>query len=98
MGRPFSSNPDRRERFRCELYEKQNGNCHLCGDAMTLVRRSRVPGREGPMFATFDHVKPVRERGGNAQRNIKLAHKRCNTIRGHRPVVDAVLELDPACQ
>lgn len=73
-----------REMLRIKLFDKQGGLCWLCMRPMTMRRNggSKVPHD----FATFDHVTPAAN-GGTAHRsNLKLAHRRCNSERGSRPV------------
>lgn len=33
--------------------------------------------------ATLDHIKPRKDGGSNSVTNLRLAHKRCNNLRGH---------------
>lgn len=50
-------------------YKLQHGRCWLCDEAMTLEE------------STWDHVIP-KSCGGLRGENLKLAHARCNRIRG----------------
>ena len=62
-----------------ELRVRDGGDCYLCGRFIT--RRS----------VSMDHVIPV-SRGGNYTReNLRLAHARCNGIKGDR----LLCEIDP---
>lgn len=78
---------ERRERLRVQLFEKQAGLCHLCGEPMTMQRkRGTVVGKN---FATFDHVVPASEGGTAYYLNLKLAHRACNNARNSRPIESA---------
>lgn len=45
-----------------------------------------------PDAATFDHVTPKALGGTGKQDNLMLAHKRCNSRRGHNGEVRAMRE------
>lgn len=55
-----------------EIYAKDNGVCHLCNKWVPRAEASR------------DHVKPRYHGGKTTWSNIRLAHKKCNSRRGHR--------------
>ena len=57
-----------------EVYRRDEGICHLCG--------MWVPFKE----ASRDHIDPRALGGKTTFENIKLAHKKCNSHRGHKPV------------
>lgn len=40
------------------------------------------PG-SNPEFATWDHIVPKSKGGTNDRSNVKLAHRRCNELRGN---------------
>lgn len=67
----------RRERQLWRLFRQQDGLCLLCGD---------------PMFpqtlrdANFEHMTPRARGGTNAQHNIALSHRVCNTARADAPL------------
>lgn len=84
--RPFSRGGEREQRdnLRAELFAKQNGLCHLCGKLMTLQRKGKLGVSVSALFATFDHLLP-RALGGTAYyTNLALAHRKCNSARGHK--------------
>ena len=60
-------------RRRKVLYGLQRKRCYLCAKRMYPGNRS-----------TDDHVIP-KSRGGRRDRNILLAHKKCNERKGDRP-------------
>jgi hypothetical protein len=61
-----------------EIYKRDNGICHLCD--------RWVPRSE----ASRDHVRPRHHGGKTTWENIRLAHRDCNSRRGHKDVKDYV--------
>lgn len=59
-----------------EVYRRDEGVCHLCNEHVEFKEASR------------DHVNPRANGGRTTFANIKLAHKKCNSHRGHKPVED----------
>ena len=57
-----------------EIWRRDHATCHLCGRWCALEDASR------------DHVKPRYEGGRTTWDNIRLAHRHCNSRRGHMPV------------
>jgi hypothetical protein len=55
------------------LLEQQGWLCWLCDLPMS------------PEDASRDHIIPLSKGGANRENNIRLAHIRCNTIRGNIP-------------
>lgn len=86
--RPFSRSGQREQRdnLRAELFEKQNGLCHLCGKLMTLQRKGKLGINAPALFATFDHLIPHAAGGTAYYTNLALAHRKCNSARGHKPL------------
>lgn len=69
-----------------KLYARDNGVCWLCGRKCDLsdyvvVNKTIVCGNDYP---SIDHVIPLSKGGTHAWRNIKLAHRICNSIKGSR--------------
>jgi hypothetical protein len=60
------------------IWARDHGICHLCGNWVPLPEASR------------DHVKPRHHGGKTTWNNIKLAHRNCNSRRGHRDVKEYV--------
>ena len=60
------------------IWERDHGICHLCGQWVPLSEASR------------DHVKPRHHGGKTTWGNIKLAHRDCNSRRGHKDVKEYV--------
>lgn len=61
---------------RMKLFARQMGLCCWCSERMQMER-------EGPDFATFEHLLPIRFGGKNNSANVALAHKDCNERRQH---------------
>lgn len=56
------------------IYRRDDGVCHLCEDFVEREQASR------------DHLRPRFDGGRTTFANIKLAHRDCNSRRGHMPV------------
>lgn len=67
---------NRKQRQR--MFEMQGGKCWLCDTPMFMSVSENHPD-----FATFDHVTPKSQGGTDALCNLRLAHKRCNSLRGN---------------
>lgn len=64
------------------IFERDDGVCHLCD--------GNVPRHE----ASRDHLRPKSLGGRLTFENIKLAHVRCNSVRGSLPVREFRAMLD----
>lgn len=65
-----------------EIWKRDRAICHLCKEYCPLDEASR------------DHVVPRFHSGPTTFANIKLAHKTCNSRRGHKSVEDFLKILD----
>ena len=65
-----------KNKFRMQLFEKQNGNCYYCNKLMSFNRKQR--GTPSKDFATFEHLKRKSEGGKVNSLNIVLVHYKCN--------------------
>lgn len=68
-----------------KLYKKDNGICHICGKPCDY--NHCITGEHGTFIAldnypSIDHVKPIARGGNHTWENVKLAHMRCNTLKG----------------
>lgn len=66
-----------------KLFERDNRVCWICGglcdlDDYILTDKAIVCGDTYP---SIDHIIPVCEGGEDAWRNVRLAHRKCNTMR-----------------
>lgn len=70
-----------------EMLGRRDGwRCHLCGKAVRQALRVPHPGAP-----TFDHLIPVSDGGDDSPQNLRLAHFRCNSLRGAGGVVQLLL-------
>lgn len=76
-------------RLREKLWNMQAGLCHLCGAEM----QRECDGRDTRALATFDHLTPVSQEGGDEESNLRLAHGGCNSIRGDRGITGVPLAM-----
>lgn len=61
-----------------EVYLRDQGICHLCGEPVDILSR-------GADAAERDHVIPKSEGGSQDADNIRLSHRRCNRAKGPAP-------------
>jgi len=64
---------------RLRVFERDKWICHLCGKKVN--KRLKSPHR---MSASIDHVIPLARGGGHTYRNVRLAHRGCNSSKGAR--------------
>lgn len=57
--------------------------CAICGDPLDRHLRDPLHGK----YITFDHIIPRRDGGSDALTNLRLAHRRCNELRGNDPIL-----------
>lgn len=67
------------------LYRRDGGICHICGEQcdwndFTILEDGSF--KTGANYPTRDHVIPKSKGGEHSYENIKLAHMRCNSLRG----------------
>lgn len=74
------------------IYEKDAGNCHLCGDPAPLHTYGKI-WFYGGQAASVDHVIPQSFGGSDHPTNLRWAHQSCNSSRGTRDVEDVQMEL-----
>lgn len=64
-------NPNRRQKVKKRLYDRDGGICHLCDRIVIWTEE-----------VSFDHVIPLSKGGRKGAANLKLAHISCNNKRG----------------
>jgi 5-methylcytosine-specific restriction endonuclease McrA len=69
-----------------DVYDRGRGVCYLC-DRPTLTYL--LDDGRRPASATLDHVVPVELGGAHTLANVRLAHFRCNAVKGRRTVEEA---------
>lgn len=67
------------------LYRRDGGICHICGklcdwNDFTIMEDGSL--KVGANYPTRDHLIPKSKGGEHSYENIKLAHHRCNSLRG----------------
>lgn len=77
-----------------ELHRRDGGVCYLCGLLVSLD----LPHLH-PHSGTIEHVVPVVNGGTDTWDNVRLAHRRCNNIKGTSALtvvcLDRVLDTNP---
>lgn len=66
-----------------ELGIRDSWVCHICGGKVRQV----PGGAKSPLGATVDHLIPIAGGGEHRWHNVALAHRKCNTSRGARGMV-----------
>ncbi len=54
--------------------------CYLCGYSLDYS----IKDPKDPLSPTIDHIVPLSKKGGNQKWNLKIAHKKCNSIKGNQ--------------
>ena len=87
MAQPFE--PKRTDQFET-LWERQDGLCALCGEAMPR-HRFEVPHARiwAKLRPTIDHIQPRSKGGSDTPDNLQLAHALCNKRKGNAPANSA---------
>ncbi len=65
-----------------KVFERDSFKCHYCQKQLTRFT------------ATLDHILPVSRGGNNSLGNLVTACLHCNSRRGNRPVMDAIIDGD----
>ena len=68
---------------RIKVFERDDYQCHYCQKQLTRFS------------ATLDHIQPVSKGGDNSYNNLVTACLHCNSRRGNRPVMDAIIRGQP---
>jgi len=74
------------------IYERDDGNCHLCGEPAPLHTYGKM-WLYGGQAASVDHVRPQYFGGSDHPSNLRWAHQSCNSYRGIRGVEEVQMEL-----
>ena len=67
-----------------KLVKRDNGVCHICGQRVDM----RADGNS-EWYGSIDHVKPISKGGNHVWGNVKLAHRRCNTVKRDNIIYEA---------
>lgn len=83
-----SSGRYRRNRLKA-LGAFQDDRCFFCGEPLLYLepKRSYSGGADSnmPLVASFDHYIPRKEGGAGTRENTVIAHRDCNSKKGHEP-------------
>ncbi|WP_428266009.1 HNH endonuclease [Haliangium sp.] len=76
-----------------EAIARRTGHrCHLCHEPIDLAFYG-APGTYGDDTVTVDHLEPQSWGGDDDPDNLRIAHARCNSVRGVREPEDVRLEF-----
>lgn len=75
-----------------EVYKRDGGVCYLCGGKCDWNDYEERDGRivYGNNYPSRDHVIAKSKGGKNSWENIRLAHRRCNSIKRDSPLVKKI--------
>lgn len=62
-----------------KLYRRDGGVCYLCGESCKWD--DVTDGNAGDKYPSIDHVKPLAKGGTHTWNNVKLACRKCNTLK-----------------
>lgn len=65
---------------RIKVFERDDYKCHYCVKQLTRFS------------ATLDHIQPVSKGGDNSFNNLVTSCLHCNSRRGNRPIMDAIVD------
>lgn len=68
------------------LYKRDNGYCHICGMKTNLEDYVVVSDTMicGNWYPSIDHVIPLSKGGEHSWKNVKLAHRICNSLKSDK--------------
>lgn len=69
-----------------KLFNRENGKCYLCGGECDWEDYVVRDGNYivGDNYPSIDHVIPLAKGGKHEWENVRLAHKKCNTVKRDR--------------
>ena len=65
------------------LFLRDEGVCWICGEQCDIYDYKEINGVIvcGEYYPSIDHIVPISDGGEDSWDNVKLAHRRCNTLR-----------------
>lgn len=66
-----------------EIFERDKGICQICGKPVD--RELECTNKYSP---TIDHIIPLSKNGKHEKSNCQLAHRRCNSIKSNKTLID----------
>ena len=78
------------------LYKRDKGICYICGEQTDIkdIEKHQTYSIAGDKYPSIDHVIPLSKGGLHSWNNIRLACRKCNSIKSNN-VTDDVLEMLP---
>lgn len=78
------------------LYKRDKGICYICGEQTDIkdIEKHQTYSIAGDKYPSIDHVIPLSKGGLHSWNNIRLACRKCNSIKSNN-VTDDVLEILP---
>lgn len=73
-----------------KLYERDGGTCWLCGKQCDYSAETNDNN-----YPSIDHVIPIAHGGKDEWKNIRLAHRGCNTLKGAKIVEGEAVSISP---
>ena len=67
---------------RLKVFERDEYKCHYCKKQLTRFS------------ATLDHIQPISKGGDHSFDNLVISCLHCNSERGNRPIMDAIIKQD----
>lgn len=74
-----------------KLIVRDKNKCWLCGGKTDRTDRTVLEGglyKAGPTHPSIDHVIPLAKGGEHSWNNVRLAHFRCNSLRGASMIIE----------
>lgn len=70
-----------------KLFERDNGICWICGMVCDYSDKESNGNTivAGNLYPSIDHIVPLSQGGEHSWKNVKLAHRICNTVRFYSP-------------
>lgn len=65
-----------------KLYMRDGGVCHICGKQVNMNTNTN-----DDEYGSIDHLIPLSKGGTHTWGNVSLAHRRCNTIKSNRVMI-----------
>lgn len=68
------------------LFKRDLGVCHICGGRCNVEDFTIIDGTfiAGDWYPSIDHIVPLAKGGLHSWGNVKLAHRRCNSIKSDK--------------
>jgi len=70
------------------LFQKDHGFCYICGERCDWNDKTEINGTIicGNQYPSIDHVIPLAKGGLHSWKNVKLAHRICNSLKSDKVV------------